>query len=117
MNGEMITLKAADFDELLARLDETNERLAFLTLSCKLPETVDIADIAKIKGISKTQLREKERYLLPNFGVSQYPDGPTRWDYTVYEAWNRRSVNERKTELEAVLEAERRLRVKMERSI
>ena len=112
MSGEIITLRAADFAELISRLDATNERLAFLALSCKLPETVDIAAIAKIKGISKTQLREKERYLLPNFGVSQYPDGPTRWDYTVYEAWNRRPVAERKYEYEAVLDAERKQRVK-----
>ena len=112
MCGELITLKAADFEEIIARLDATNEKLAFLALSCKMPETIDIGDIAKLKGISRTQITGKERYLLPNFGLSQYPEGPIRWDYAVYEKWNRRPVAERKDEFEAVLDAEKKQRVK-----
>lgn len=112
MSGEIITLRAADFAELISRLDATNEKLAFLALSCKMPDTINIGDIAKLKGISRTQITEKERYLLPNFGQSQYPEGPARWDYSVYEDWNRRPLDERKSEYEAVLEAERKKRLK-----
>ena len=34
---------------------------------------VTVSDICTIEGLSKPQVLGKERYLLPNFGVSQYP--------------------------------------------
>ena len=118
MSGEYVTIRTVDFDKLLMRLDQIDEKLDFVSLTCKLPETIDVGDIAKLKGISRTQLTEKERYLLPNFGVSQYPGSHARWDYAVYEAWNSRPIGERKLEYEAVLEAERKKRIQeKERSI
>lgn len=111
INEEFAIMRQADFERILTGLDQLNERLTFISLSCKMPETVDIADIVKIKGISRTQIMEKERYLLPNFGQSQYPDGPTRWDYQVYEAWNRRPIEDRKAEYLAYLENERKMRL------
>lgn len=112
MSGDYVIMRQADCDRILAELGQLNERLSFVSLSCKLPETIDISNIATIKGISRTQITEKERYLLPNFGQSQYPDGPTRWDYKVYEEWNRRPISERKKEYEAYLENERKMRLK-----
>ncbi len=111
MSEEYAIMRQADFDKILAELAQMNEKLAFVSLSCRMPETVDIADIVKIKGISRTQIMERERYLLPNFGQSQYPDGPTRWDYKVYEDWNRRPIADRKKEYEAFLENERKMRL------
>lgn len=111
MSEEYAIMRQADFDKILAELAQMNEKLAFVSLSCRMPETVDIADIVKIKGISRTQIIERERYLLPNFGQSQYPDGPTRWDYQVYEDWNRRPIADRKKEYEAFLENERKMRL------
>ena len=112
VNEEYAIMRQADFEQILTGLDQLNERLTFISLSCKIPETINIADIVKIKGISRTQIIEKERYLLPNFGVSQYPDGPTRWDYKVYEKWNSRPISDRKNEFEKYLENERKMRQK-----
>ncbi len=111
MCGQFVIMPKDYFDRILAEFDFLNERLEYVSLSCKMPETIDIADIVKLKGISRTQIMEKERYLLPNFGHSQYPDGPTRWDYSIYEAWNRRPISDRKKEYEALLETERKLRI------
>lgn len=111
INEEFAIMRKADYERILAAIDQLNERLAYISLSCKMPETIHIADIAKLKGISRTQLVEKERYLLPNFGHSQYNDGPVRWDYQVYEDWNRRPIEDRKAEYLAYLENERKMRL------
>lgn len=50
---------------------------------------VNIKDIALLEGCSESQLRMggKQRYLLPRFGESGYPDGITRWDNEEYVRW------------------------------
>lgn len=60
--------------------------------------TVNIKDIARMEGTSVSQLRNggAERYLLPNFGVSEYPDGKVRWTLETYMAWHRIPMEERK---------------------
>ena len=87
---EMETMKA-DLNEL---------RMAFSLLleRTKANQTVNISDIARMEGTSVSQLRKggAERYLLPHFGVSEYPDGKVRWSWETYENWRKNPVEERK---------------------
>lgn len=87
---EMETMKA-DLNEL---------RMAFSLLleRTKANQTVNISDIARMEGTSVSQLRKggAERYLLPRFGVSEYPDGKVRWSWETYEKWRKIPVEERK---------------------
>ncbi len=58
-------------------------------------KTISIKDICSMKGISRTQLVEREPYLMPNNGQSDYA-GKKRWDLETYQAWDARPVAERK---------------------
>ena len=69
----------------------------FLNSSTNVKKTVTISDIAKMEGVSVSQLRKggKERYLLPRFGVSGYPTGAVRWNISEYLDWRAIDPRER----------------------
>lgn len=49
---------------------------------------VNVADIAEHFGLSKNAIRKSEyRYLQPNWGVSEFPEGWTRWRIETFIAW------------------------------
>lgn len=57
---------------------------------------VTVSDIARMKGISPAHLRKVEPYLMPDFGRSQYPDGPARWDIGKFLEWDSRPLEARR---------------------
>ena len=69
----------------------------FMTTSYLVKKTVTISDIARLEGVSVSQLRKggKERYLLPRFGVSGYPTGAVRWNISEYLEWRAVDPRER----------------------
>lgn len=87
---------AEDFKRLEDSLGELMLMANNIRLTLGLPLTVKVADVARLEGISRSQISGKEAYLLPNFGVSQYPDGVKRWDLETYLNWRRIPVERRK---------------------
>lgn len=73
-----------------AKLDQLLSILA-------VPKTVTVSDICRFLGMSSSTVRYDFPWLLPNFGVSQYP-GIKKWDQAVWEKWNARPVEDRKRE-------------------
>lgn len=69
----------------------------FLNSSTNVKKTVTISDIAKMEGVSVSQLRKggKERYLLPRFGTSGYTTGAVRWNVSEYLDWRAIDPRER----------------------
>lgn len=82
-----------DFDELQRQVAELRSVIDVMLTRIDAPKTVKVEDIAKMEGVSKSQLNGKEQYLLPRFGVSAYPVGVRRWDLQEYLEW--RSVDPR----------------------
>lgn len=81
-----------DFASLSSQVAEIQSLLKDLLIASKKTITYSVADIARIEGVSKSYLYGKGAYLLPNFGVSQYP-GPTRWDFDTYLKWRAQPVD------------------------
>ena len=98
----------ADFQRLESELAEVKAILSLYAQRTPVPKVVTIADIARIEGVSKSQLYQNEQYLLPRFGQSAFPMGVTRWPLEEYLAWSRRDPAERHREWLSHLEAERR---------
>lgn len=100
MELELVTKE--DLDRIEAKLDR------LLTIMDGRPRTVTVSDICKQLRMCSSSLRYDFPWLLPNFGVSQYP-GIKKWDRDVWEAWNARPVEDRKREyLEHARETARR---------
>jgi len=98
----------SDFQELKHELSEVKAILSLYAQRTPVPKVVTIADIARIEGVSKSQLYQTEQYLLPRFGQSAYPMGTTRWPLEEYLEWSRRDPSERHRAWMAHLDAERR---------
>lgn len=95
---EMVEMKKA-FDDFCLVADEMLSRMA-------VNSTVDIKDIARIEGTSLSQIRSgRERYLLPNFGKSDYPDGRIRWRMDTFLAWRKIPIEERKRSYTKMLQS------------
>lgn len=58
--------------------------------------TWTVSDVARVEGISAPQIRTTEKYLLPRFGQSAFPDGTTRWPIEECLAWRKIPPEERK---------------------
>lgn len=80
-----------DFDELRQQVLDLRCVIDVMLTRIDAPKVVKVEDIAKMEGVSKSQLNGKEQYLLPRFGVSAYPVGVRRWDLQEYLEW--RSIN------------------------
>lgn len=91
-------LNLPEITEMKQTLADLQMAVALLVERTGCNNTVNITDIARMEGTSVSQLRKggAERYLLPNFGVSEYPDGKTRWSIATYMAWHQIPVAERK---------------------
>lgn len=97
-----------DFKRLEDALDDMKMVTNHIMVALGLPLTVRVADVARMEGISRSQIAGKEAYLLPNFGVSQYPDGVKRWDLETYLNWRKVPVERRKQMYAEFLEAGRK---------
>lgn len=80
--------------EDLLRIESKLDRLLGLL---ETPKTVNVSDICGFLKMNRSSVCYSHPWLLPNFGVSQYP-GVRKWDVSVWEAWNARPVEERKRE-------------------
>ena len=85
-----------DFKRLEDAFGDMKVVVGHIMVALGIPLTVKVADVARMEGISRSQIAGKEAYLLPNFGVSQYPDGVKRWDLETYLSWRRIPVDRRK---------------------
>lgn len=76
---------------------QTNLIEFFLSKSCASKRVVNIQDIARLEGVSISQLRQggSERYLLPRFGESAFPTGRPRWSIDEYLEWSKKDPKER----------------------
>ena len=85
-----------DFSRLQKEVTELRALVQLLCDKLATPKVVTVAGICKLEGISKTQISTKEIYLLPNFGVSEYPEGVRRWNVSTYLKWREIPVKRRK---------------------
>lgn len=85
-----------DFKRLEDKIDQLNIKLDLYGLKTGAPNVVNVKFIAKVEGLSYSQITRTESYLLPNFGVSDYPDGTARWDLEHYLQWRKIPREERK---------------------
>lgn len=96
-------VKIEELDALREEVENLSKLVLHLTSTMGLKKTVSVKDIAEMEGVSVSSLRGNCRYLLPNYGQSQYPDGPTRWDMEVYLSWRSLSPTQRKSALRSAL--------------
>lgn len=95
------------FSKMERKLDQTLEiqtrqekMIRFMAKTSTGKRVVDIDDIARMEDVCRDHLWKggKQRYLLPRFGQSAYPDGKTRWPIEEYLEWSARPIEERKAE-------------------
>ena len=98
----------ADFSRLESEIAELKTMLQSVMIHSTARQTVTVSDICQIEGVSKPQILKTERYLLPNFGLSGYPTGRTRWDLETYLKWRARPAEERKRMFISYLEKVRK---------
>ena len=89
-------VKIDELDALRADIAGLTTVVTHLVKTVGVKKTVDVKDIADMEGVSVTSVRNNCRYLLPDYGESQYPDGPARWDLEKYLAWRSISPKQRK---------------------
>lgn len=107
MNVDLATKE--DIEEVKRLLTEQNRLLQeAMALNGNAVEVVDVADICRMKRMSKTDLYRKP-YYLPNLGVSDFPDGRKRWRLSTYRAWEGKPIEERKAMWDTKLENELKL--------
>lgn len=99
---------AEDFKRIEDELADVKTMLKSVLVGVGAPLVLKIADIAKLEGVSRTQIVGKEAYLLPNFGISEYPDGTKRWRIETYLEWRRVPIQRRREMFKAHLEHERK---------
>lgn len=97
-----------DFQRLEREVGEVKAMLTLFASRAPLPKVIKVADIARIEGVSVSQLWKTEKYLLPRFGQSAFPVGSVRWTLDEYLEWSRRDPSERHRAWMAHLDAERR---------
>lgn len=87
-----------EFKEIKNELSDVKELISFALTGSPAKLTITVKEIAEKEGCSVSALSPsgKERYLLPRFGESGYPDGPKRWDLIEYWKWRQIPVEERK---------------------
>lgn len=85
-----------DYEKLLKKVEALTLLVKHMALSLCAKQVVTIADICSMESVSKSQVMGKERYLLPNFGLSDYPEGVIRWKWDTYVAWRDIPASQRK---------------------
>lgn len=92
--------ESRDIYDILKYLMERVDEIADATGS--LTQIMNVSDIAKMYGKSRTSMYAQHRYLLPNFGIAE--DGHstvTEWTRREVLAWNSKPLQDRKNELKA----------------
>ena len=89
-----------DLVRIEKKIDILTEKIELMSSLAKVPETVSVADIAKLNGLSRTDIAYNKPYLLPDFGKSEFPVGKKRWTIEKYHAWEAIPLEKRKAEWE-----------------
>lgn len=89
-------LQIPELKDIRESIDSLYRILDVMIASGKAKKTVTVDEIAKMEGVSNSQIRQREKYLLPRFGESGYPEGPRRWDFEEYLEWRKIPPEERK---------------------
>ena len=91
-------MRIPEVEALTKEISGNRELFEFAMTMCAPKLTVTVKDIARKEGCSVSALGSggRERYLLPRFGESGYPDGPRRWDIFEYWKWRQIPQEERK---------------------
>ncbi len=86
MNVNVITHD--ELDQVKDILHKISKILGSPDMYLAQKKTISVRDVATVEGVSITSIRTSEyRYLLPNFGVSEYP-GKIRWNKSTYLKWS-----------------------------
>lgn len=85
-----------EWQEINQKVDNLTVLVKALLLRTSTPSVLKVADIMKLENVSRSQILGKEAYLLPNFGVSEYPDGTKRWAVDTYLKWRQIPLEKRK---------------------
>jgi len=87
--------------EDFSRLENKVTLLADLleaVLLTKGTEPISVKDIAQREGISyKNIYKSAYRHYLPQFGISEFPEGKVRWKIETYIKWLEIPISERKS--------------------
>lgn len=83
-----------DFDELQKKIDDLTACVLRMSSSLSLPDVLYVSDLAKIEDLSVTGIK-KSPWLLPDFGVSEYPEGRCRWTTETVRRWRAIPVSTR----------------------
>lgn len=92
---DAVLMTKDDMAELMASIKTMENLLKIVVRNTKQPDVVTVADIAKIEGLSITNLKDKHPELLPNFGISDYGTGTRRWKFDTYIKWQAIPVAQR----------------------
>ena len=76
-----------DYQKVMEEIASLRRMIETVSIGMCAPRVVNVADIARMERVSRTQVEYKEVYLLPNFGISEYPEGTKRWNYETYVNW------------------------------
>lgn len=83
-----------DYEALKAEIEEMRACLNSIRAKLVMPEVLYVSDVAKLEDLSISGIK-KSPWLLPNFGVSEYPGGRCRWTYDTVRRWRDIPVKER----------------------
>jgi hypothetical protein len=103
----------SDFQRLEYELSEVKTILQLFATKASLPQVIKVADIARIENVSVSQLWKNERYLLPRFGQSAFPEGSARWSLEEYLEWRHQDPKARHRAWMSHLDAERKRSIKV----
>lgn len=84
MSAEILTRE--DLQPVLDSQKHIEEMLALIVESLAVREVYTLEDICRKLHISKDQARTRP-YLLPNYGVPDYPGRIRKWNVSTYRAW------------------------------
>lgn len=115
---EQMKLEIPGLEELLLKFEALTAEVKWLRDSTITKKVVSVSDIARMEGVSRSSLYGMEKYLLPRFGVSAYPDGVARWDLEEYLRWREISPVERKVMYQrTIIEDQKKISAKKQRKV
>ena len=86
-----------DFNRIETKVTLLTNLLEIVLLT-KGTEPLCAKDIALREGISQKAIYNYDnRHYLPNFGVSEFPEGRVRWKLETYMKWSAMTIAERKS--------------------
>jgi|APSaa5957512622_1039677.scaffolds.fasta_scaffold45793_3 hypothetical protein len=104
MSVEILTKE--DLQPLIANQQRMVHMLEIIAESLPTKKVYTFEDICRMLCISKNQLRARP-YLLPNYGVPDYPGRIRKWRVETYHAWMETSAIQREREWSAKSTRER----------